>query len=103
MSTCAGSGTDASSTSSVTPASRYADTAPGGTIAYQRGSITVEPAVAQAIVDGRSVVVIHGVDYNGNGMYDTDSAGASELDPSLPAEATDPATCGRLRLEHHHH
>jgi hypothetical protein len=43
------------------------------------------------------VVVIHGVDYNGNGTYDFDSAGASELDPMLPAEATDPATCGVLK------
>jgi hypothetical protein len=31
------------------------------------------------------------------GMYDFDGAGASELDPSLPAEATDPALCGVLR------
>ena len=38
------------------------------------------------------------MDYNGNGMYDFDSAGASELDPSLPAEATDPAVCGVLKV-----
>ena len=38
-----------------------------------------------------------GVDYNGNGMYDFASAGKSDLDPSLPAEATDPALCGVLR------
>lgn len=52
--------------------------------------------IAASIRDGEGVVVIHGVDYNGNGVYDF-SAGASELDPSLPAEATDPAACGVLR------
>ena len=53
--------------------------------------------VAKAIRDGEGVVVIHGVDYNGNGAYDFDSAGESDLDPNLPAEATDPAACGVLR------
>lgn len=53
--------------------------------------------IADAIRDGEGVVVIHGVDYNHNGEYDFASAGASELDPSLPAEATDPAACGVLR------
>ena len=53
--------------------------------------------IADAIRAGDGVVVVHGVDYNGNGAYDFASAGASELDPSLPAEATDPAACGVLR------
>ena len=70
---------------------RY-DTAPGGKIAYQRGSITVAAGAAQAIVDGESVVVIHGVDHDHSGAYDGDVK--SELDPSLPTEATDPALCG---------
>ena len=52
--------------------------------------------IADAIRAGYGVVVIHGVDYNGDGGYDF-SSGASELDPNLPAEATDPATCGVLR------
>jgi hypothetical protein len=52
--------------------------------------------IAEAIRDGEGVVVIHGVDYNRNGRYDFRSAGRSELDPSLPAEATDPAACGVL-------
>ena len=43
-------------------------------------------------------MVIHGVDYNGNGEYDFDGAGASELDPNLPAEATDPVACGVLEV-----
>ena len=40
------------------------DTAPGGKLTYQRGSITVASDVAQAISAGQSVVVIHGVDHN---------------------------------------
>jgi hypothetical protein len=52
--------------------------------------------IADAIRAGEGVVVIHGIDYNANGSYDF-SRGASELDPSLPAEATDPATCGLLK------
>jgi hypothetical protein len=71
------------------------DTAPGGNINYERGSITVSPAVAQAIVDGKAVVVVHGVDYNKDGKYDGDTK--SDLDPKLPTEATDPAICGALR------
>lgn len=42
---------------------------------------------------GTAVLVVHGIDYNNNGKYDG-VLGASELDPSLPAEATDPALCG---------
>jgi hypothetical protein len=85
-------------TGDTSPASGLAvdryDTAPGGTIAYQRGSITVDPGVADAIASGRSVVVIHGVDHNGDGTYSGDVK--SDLDPSLPTEATDPALCGVL-------
>jgi hypothetical protein len=63
---------------------------------YERnGLFETEEGVAEAIAAGKGVVVIHGVDYNDNGMYDFD-AGASELDPSLPTEATDPAMCGVL-------
>ena len=38
-------------------------------------------------------------DANGNGSYDFDGAGASELDAGLPAEATDPAVCGVLEVD----
>lgn len=68
-----------------------------GQIHYNRDGIEVSPAVARAIRDGKAVLVIHGIDYNGNGKYDF-SAGRSELDPSLPAEATDPVTCGVLEV-----
>jgi hypothetical protein len=42
-------------------------------------------------------IVQHGVDLNSNGEYDFDAAGASELDASLPQEATAPATCGAFK------
>lgn len=70
------------------------DTAPGGNLSYERGSIEVSSNVAGDILDGESVVVIHGVDHNGSGKYDGNAK--SELDPSLPTEATDPALCGVL-------
>ncbi len=54
--------------------------------------------IADSIREGEGVVVIHGIDYNGNGMYDFEGRGASELDPTLPAEATDPAACGVLEV-----
>jgi hypothetical protein len=70
------------------------DTAKGGKISYERGSIEVSPAVADAIAKGQSVVVVHGVDHNHDGKYDGDTK--SDLDAKLPAEATDPALCGVL-------
>ncbi len=71
-------------------------TAPMGVEHYERDIYTQE-GVANAIRQGKAVVVIHGVDYNDNGTYDFKSAGKSELDPTLPAEATDPAVCGVLK------
>jgi hypothetical protein len=70
------------------------DTAPGGNLSYERGSIKVSHSVARAIQSGEAVVVVHGVQYNDTDAYD--SGGPSDLDPSLPAEATDPAICGVL-------
>jgi hypothetical protein len=71
-------------------------TAPNGEIHYDRHMRT-SSRVAEGIRNGDAVVVVHGVDYNGNGKYDFRSAGKSDLDPALPAEATDPAACGVLR------
>ena len=70
-----------------------AGTGPGG------GTGTAK-TIADSIRDGEGVVVIHGVDLNRNGMYDFEAAGASELDPSLPQEATAPAACGVLHHDH---
>ena len=57
--------------------------------------------IAESIRAGEGVLVVHGVDYNDNGGYDFDSAGASELTADLPAEGTDPALCGVLVQRHH--
>jgi len=63
-----------------------------GSYTYTR-TIEVDPAVVAALQGGTAVLMVHGVDYNNNGSYDG-ALGTSELDPSLPAEATDPALCG---------
>lgn len=73
---------------------RFSD-APDGTISYDRERIKTDRDVAMAIERGEAVVVLHGVDYNGNGVYDF-GPGVSDLDSALPAEATDVAACGVL-------
>jgi hypothetical protein len=82
-------------TGDTSPASTLAidryDTAPGGELSYQRGHIKVSHQVARAISDGLAVIVIHGVDHDGTPGY---SGPPSDLAPSLPTEATDPALCG---------
>lgn len=64
---------------------------PGGSVNYKR-TFEVSDEVAENL--GDFAIVQHGVDLNGNGVYDFEAAGASELDPSLPQEATIPANCG---------
>ena len=68
----------------------------GDDIKYSRGDVQVSEEVAQAILSGQAVVVVHGVDYDGDGAYSAGDRGMSDLDPSLPGEATDPAICGVL-------
>jgi len=63
-----------------------------GSYTYTR-TIDLDPNVTANLQKGTAVLVVHGVDYNNNGTYDA-VLGASELDPTLPAEATDPALCG---------
>ena len=82
------------SADSVLAVDRY-PTAPDGHVHYERTTRTKD-AIARGIRRGNAVVVIHGVDYNNNGQYDFDSAGESDLNSELPAEATDPAACGVL-------
>ena len=67
-----------------------------GDFEYSRGDVQVSEEVGQAIVDGQAVVVIHGVDYDGDGAYSAGERGVSDLMPELPGEATDPALCGVL-------
>lgn len=68
---------------------------PVGDATYER-TITLPGNLAAQIRDGKGIVVRHGVDYNGNGKYD--GSAKSDLDPKLPAEATDPAACGALKV-----
>ncbi|HVP03554.1 MAG TPA: serine/threonine-protein kinase [Solirubrobacteraceae bacterium] len=65
-----------------------------GNIRYSR-TITIPPGVAAAIRADNAIIVVHGIDYNHNGVYD-DVLDRSELNRSLPGEATAPALCGRL-------
>lgn len=65
-----------------------------GTFFYTR-QIQLTDDVAAAVRAGNAVIVVHGIDYNHNDQYDN-VLGASELDPSLPMEATAPALCGPL-------
>ncbi|MGO2559312.1 CHRD domain-containing protein [Brachybacterium sp.] len=65
----------------------------GGT--YER-TFEVSDDVAASLAEGAGSVVLHGVDHNGNGTYDGDQM--SDLDESLPSEATDPAACGTLAV-----
>ena len=64
----------------------------GEDVSYSRGDVEVSAEVAADILSGESAVVVHGVDHDGSGAYDGDTV--SDLDPSLPTEATDPALCG---------
>ncbi|MGY1835928.1 hypothetical protein ACI79P_12525 [Blastococcus sp. SYSU DS0510] len=70
-------------------------TAEGGSVSYER-TFEVSEDVHQAFEDGTAVLVVHGVDQNGSGTYDGDIM--SDLDPSLPMEATAPAACGTLEV-----
>ena len=63
-----------------------------GSYTYSR-TIDLDPTVVTALQNGTAVLLVQGADLNGSGNYDA-ASGASELDPSLPAEATVPALCG---------
>jgi hypothetical protein len=62
-----------------------------GDLTYER-TFEVTPDVAAAFEAGTAVLVLHGVDKDGDGTYGGDVV--SDLDPSLPMEATAPAACG---------
>jgi serine/threonine protein kinase len=79
------------SSKSIIDFSRYPTV---GAIRYTR-QITVPSGIAGAIRAGNAVIVVHGIDYNHNGIYD-DVLDRSELNHSLPGEATAPALCGPL-------
>jgi hypothetical protein len=79
------------SNKSIIDFSRYPST---GTIDYKR-TITIPQGIADAIAAGNAVMVVHGIDYNHNGIYDN-VLDRSELNKGLPGEATAPALCGTL-------
>jgi hypothetical protein len=62
-----------------------------GELVYER-TFEVSDDVHAAFEAGTTVIVLHGVDKDGSGAYDGDVM--SDLDPSLPMEATAPAACG---------
>lgn len=81
----------------TSPASALAvDRYPVGDATYSR-TFAVTDEVAASLRNGEGSVVLHGVDHNGSGVYDGDQV--SDLDPSLPSEATDPAACGELNID----
>lgn len=84
------------SAESVLAVNRFA-TAPNGKIRYKR-QLRISNDFARDLKQNEGVLVIHGLDYNRNGKYDFRGAGKSELDPKLPAEATDPAACGVIKV-----
>jgi serine/threonine protein kinase len=65
-----------------------------GNIHYTR-TFTIPPGVADAIRAQNAEIVVHGIDYNHNGIYDN-VLDRSELNRNLPGEATAPALCGKL-------
>jgi hypothetical protein len=66
----------------------------GATFHYTR-KVDLGPVVASYIRKDNAVIVVHGIDYNHNGIYDG-TLDRSDLDRSLPGEATAPALCGVL-------
>jgi serine/threonine protein kinase len=67
-----------------------------GSIRYTR-TISVTPEVAAGIRQSNAVIVVHGIDYNGNGIYDN-VLDRSELNSGLTGESTAPALCGPLAV-----
>jgi hypothetical protein len=66
-----------------------------GEIRYSR-KIKVGPVVASYIRENNAVLVVHGIDYNHNGLYDG-TLDRSDLNRSIPGEATAPGLCGPLK------
>jgi hypothetical protein len=65
-----------------------------GNVRYRR-TLRLGKVVASYIRRNNAVVVIHGIDYNHNFVYDN-ALDRSDLKRSLPGELTAPALCGPL-------
>jgi hypothetical protein len=66
-----------------------------GKFTYTR-EIKLIPSALRYINKNNAVIVVHGIDYNQNGLYDG-SLDRSELDPAVQGETTAPALCGPIR------
>jgi hypothetical protein len=67
-----------------------------GNIRYRR-TLRLAPGVAGTITAGRAVIVVHGIDYDGTGRYDS-ILGSDPRFGDLPVDETAPALCGPLVL-----
>ncbi|WP_093802148.1 CHRD domain-containing protein [Streptomyces sp. Wb2n-11] len=93
-----GIGTSLTTTGDTSPSSGLAvDRFPVGDKVHYERTITLSDEAAKSLREGTGVVVVHGIDFNGNGTYDN-NLGPSDLDPKLPSEATNPALCGPLKM-----
>jgi hypothetical protein len=76
---------------SILEFARYPNT---GNFSYHR-AIRLRPRTVRFIRRNLAAIVVHGIDYNGNGAYDR-TLGGSDLNDWLSGEATAPALCGEL-------
>lgn len=76
---------------SILEFARYPST---GGITYKR-TIELRPRTIRFLRRNLASIVVRGIDYNGNGVYDQ-TLGGSDLNPGLDGEATAPALCGEL-------
>ena len=60
-----------------------------GAYTYSR-TFDIDPKVAAAVKKGTAVMVVDGIDYNGNGLYDN----VLGMTRGMPAEGAAPALCG---------
>jgi serine/threonine protein kinase len=72
--------------------SRFPNT---GAIRYKR-KVALTPTTVKRLRENNAVIMIHGIDYDSNGIYDN-VLDRSELDATEPGEATAPALCGALK------
>ncbi len=73
---------------------RFPVASPDGAVTYER-TFELPQALADQLRGQQLAIVQHGVDIDESGEYDGDP---SELDPSVPLEATLPANCGTVML-----
>ncbi len=65
-----------------------------GNITYER-TFRLNAAAARFVRRNNAVIVVHGIDYNSNGIYDG-TLDRSEIDAAVQGETTAPALCGPL-------